>query len=57
MRPLVAHCHLGLGQLYRQAGNRPQWQDHLGAAVTLYRDLGMSRWLAMAESAAPEGDS
>ena len=26
MRPLVAHCHLGLGKLYRRTGNREQAQ-------------------------------
>lgn len=24
MRPLVAHCHLGLGTLYRRTGKREQ---------------------------------
>ena len=28
MRPLVAHCHLGLGRLYRQAGNRSPGREH-----------------------------
>jgi hypothetical protein len=23
IRPLLAHCHLGLGKLYRRAGDRP----------------------------------
>jgi len=27
MRPLVAHCHLGLGKLYRRAGTREQAQE------------------------------
>jgi tetratricopeptide (TPR) repeat protein len=29
MRPLVAHCHLGLGTLYRRTGNPEQAQEHL----------------------------
>ena len=29
MRPLVAHCHLGLGALYRQTGKRQHAQEHL----------------------------
>jgi len=29
MRPLVAHCHLGLGKLYRRTGKREQAQEHL----------------------------
>ncbi len=28
MRPLVAHCHLGLGKLYRRTGKREQVQEH-----------------------------
>ena len=29
MRPLVAHCHLGLGQLYRKTGKRQEAEHHL----------------------------
>ncbi|HSF03118.1 MAG TPA: tetratricopeptide repeat protein, partial [Solirubrobacterales bacterium] len=56
MRPLVAHCHLGLGRLYRQAGNRPEWREQLGTAAALYRDLGMSLWVSQAQPP-PEKDS
>jgi hypothetical protein len=28
MRPLVAHCHLGLGKLYWRTGKREQAQEH-----------------------------
>src|SRR4030095_7307870 len=28
MRPLIAHCHLGLGKLYRRTGKREQAQEH-----------------------------
>lgn len=27
MRPLAAHCHLGLGTLYRRTGKREQGQE------------------------------
>src|SRR5262249_44951735 len=37
MRPLVAHCHLGLGKLYRRTGQREQAQEHLATATTLHR--------------------
>src|SRR5262249_16855935 len=30
MRPLVGHCHLGLGKLYRRAGKTEQAKEHLG---------------------------
>src|SRR5262249_21464917 len=53
MRPLVAHCHLGLSRLYRRDGNRTQAHDHLGDAIALYRDMDMRSWLAQAQGEAP----
>jgi tetratricopeptide (TPR) repeat protein len=49
MRPLVAHCHLGLGKLYRRTGKREQAQEHLGIATTMYREMGMTYWVEQAE--------
>jgi len=40
MRPLVAHCHLGLGKLYRRAGKAEQARDNLTTAARKYRALG-----------------
>jgi tetratricopeptide (TPR) repeat protein len=51
MRPLVAHCHLGLGKLYRRTGKRVQAQEHLAIATTMYREMGMTYWLEKAEIA------
>jgi transcriptional regulator with AAA-type ATPase domain/tetratricopeptide (TPR) repeat protein len=50
MRPLVAHCHLGLGELYRRIDDRPTAQEHLMTAATMYREMGMGFWLEKAES-------
>jgi tetratricopeptide (TPR) repeat protein len=50
MRPLVAHCHLGLGKLYGRTGTPDQAQDHLAAATTLYREMDMRWWLEQAEA-------
>jgi class 3 adenylate cyclase/tetratricopeptide (TPR) repeat protein len=50
MRPLVAHCHLGLGKLYRRAGKREQAREHLTTATTMYREMGMRYWLEHADS-------
>ena len=50
MRPLVAHCHLGLGKLYRRTDKREQAQAHLTTATTMYRDMGMTYWLEQAEA-------
>jgi tetratricopeptide (TPR) repeat protein len=50
MRPLVAHCHLGLGRLARRAGGVPQAREHLTTAAAMYGDMGMATWLAQAEA-------
>ena len=50
MQPLVAHCHLGLGKLYRRAGNGQQAQEHLTTAITMYREMEMRFWLEKAET-------
>jgi tetratricopeptide (TPR) repeat protein len=49
MRPLVAHCHLGLGKLYRRTGDAPKVQEHLTTAATMYREMGMGFYLTQAE--------
>ena len=49
MRPLVAHCHLGLGKLYRSTGKREQAHEHLAPAMAMYRDMDMRFWLEQAE--------
>ena len=50
MRPLVAHCRLGLAKLYRRRGKREQAQEHLTTAATMYREMGMTYWLEKAEA-------
>jgi tetratricopeptide (TPR) repeat protein len=50
MRPLIAHCHLGLGKLYRCTGKHKQAEEHLTTATTLYRDMAMRFWLEQAEA-------
>ena len=50
MRPLIAHCHLGLGKLYRRTGQREQAHEHLTIATTLYREMDMQFWLEKAEA-------
>jgi tetratricopeptide (TPR) repeat protein len=51
MRPLVAHCHLGLGKLYRRTVDRAKAEEHLGTAAAMYRAMGMGFWLEKAEKA------
>jgi tetratricopeptide (TPR) repeat protein len=50
MRPLVAHCHLGLGKLYGRTGKREQTHEHLNTATTMYREMDMRFWLENAEA-------
>jgi hypothetical protein len=50
MRPVVAHCHLGLGELYRRTSKREQAREHLATATTMYREMGMTYWLEKAEA-------
>ena len=50
MRPLVAHCHLGLGKLYQRTGKRDPAQEHLTTATTMYRETGMTYWLEKADA-------
>ena len=51
MRPLVAHCHLGLGKLHRRMGKRQQKaQAHVTTATMMYREMGMTYWLEQAET-------
>jgi tetratricopeptide (TPR) repeat protein len=50
MRPLVAHCHLGLGKLYWRTGKREEAREHLTTAMTMYREMDMKFWLAQAEA-------
>ncbi len=50
MRPLVAHCHLGLGKLYGRSGMLEQAREHLTTAVTMYREMDMRFWLEKAEA-------
>jgi predicted ATPase/class 3 adenylate cyclase len=50
MRPLVAHCHLGLGKLHRHAGKRQEAREHLTTATTMYREMDISFWPEQAEA-------
>jgi tetratricopeptide (TPR) repeat protein len=50
MRPLMAHCHLGLGKLYRRTDRRGEAQEHLSTATTMYREMDMRFWLEQAQA-------
>jgi class 3 adenylate cyclase/tetratricopeptide (TPR) repeat protein len=50
MRPLQAHCHLGLGTLYTTTDQREQARAELSAAIALYHAMEMTFWLPQAEA-------
>jgi class 3 adenylate cyclase/tetratricopeptide (TPR) repeat protein len=52
MRPLVAHCHLGLGKMHHRVGNPGQAKEHLTTAMAMYREMGMTHWLEQAAAEA-----
>src|SRR5262249_43096875 len=51
MRPLQAHCHLGLGTLYAKLGRPEQARAALFVAIELYRAMEMQFWLPQAQAA------
>jgi tetratricopeptide (TPR) repeat protein len=51
MRPLVAHCHRGLGTLYVMTGQQEQARTALSTALAMYRDMEMTFWLPQTEAA------
>jgi tetratricopeptide (TPR) repeat protein len=51
MRPLVAHCHEGLGRLYLRTRRNEEAHTELAAALEMFRSMNMGFWLQKAESA------
>jgi hypothetical protein len=51
MRPLAAHCHLGLGTLYAKIGRLGHARAELSTAIELYRAMEMTFWLPEVEAA------
>jgi hypothetical protein len=54
MRPLIAHCHLGLSRLYQRTGKREQAREYLTVATTMYREMDMHFYLEQAKAEARE---
>ena len=50
MRPLQAHCHLGLGTLYRKIGRLDNARAELTTAIEMFRSMEMNFWLPSAEA-------
>jgi hypothetical protein len=51
MRPLVAHCHLGLCKLHQLVGDLGKAQEHQTTATTMYREMDMDFWAEQAAQA------
>jgi tetratricopeptide (TPR) repeat protein len=51
MRPLVAHCHLGLSKLYGRSGDAVRAREHLTTATGMYGEMGMRFWLEQTDAA------
>jgi hypothetical protein len=56
MRPLEAHCHLGLGRLRRRGGDRAAAGEHFGRAAAMYGEMDMKPWLDQVESELARAD-
>jgi hypothetical protein len=51
MRPLVAHCHLNLAELYQCTGDRTKANEYLTIARMMHREMGLDFWLTQAQAA------
>jgi hypothetical protein len=56
MRPLVAHCHLGLGKLYRRTGQLKHARENLVTAATMFREMDMGFLLEREAHVMDRGD-
>jgi hypothetical protein len=54
MRPLQAHCYLGLGNFFLKSGRCDESRAELSAAIELYRAMEMILWLPQVETALAE---
>ena len=49
MRPMQAHCHLGVGQVHLHAKNLVKARSEILEAANLYRQMSMPFWLLKAQ--------
>ena len=47
LQPLLAHCHLGLGDLYERLGSSSEGSAHRERGHRLLRELGMKTWFTL----------
>jgi tetratricopeptide (TPR) repeat protein len=56
MRPLQAHCYLGLGTLYTATDQQEQAHTALSMAIEMYRGMEMTFWLPQTEAALAQAE-
>jgi tetratricopeptide (TPR) repeat protein len=49
LRPLAAHCRVGLARVYQHRGKHHDACEHLASAVGLYREMEMPFWAGRAQ--------
>jgi tetratricopeptide (TPR) repeat protein len=49
MRPLIAHCRLGLGELEKRMGQPLAAREDVKIAAAMFREMGMHRWIERTE--------
>jgi DNA-binding SARP family transcriptional activator len=49
LRPLSAHCHVGLARISQRRDKYDDAREHLGTAITMYREMEMPYWVRRAE--------
>jgi class 3 adenylate cyclase/tetratricopeptide (TPR) repeat protein len=50
LRPLAAHCHLGLGRHHQRGRNPDRAQQHVHKAAAMFREMEMTFWLVRTET-------
>jgi tetratricopeptide (TPR) repeat protein len=50
LRPLTAHCHLGLGRLIRREGQQAKAREDFATATTMWREMDVRFWFEQAEA-------
>ena len=50
LQPLLAHCHLGLADLYETCSDTPKQLDHRKRGLRMLETLGIRRWINLTRS-------
>jgi hypothetical protein len=51
MKPLLAHCQLGLAKASRESTGAADREERFRTAMAMYRESDMRYWMAKAEAA------